>query len=239
MRVLFVFFITTWLSACATEMSSNRYQIAQLLLDATPTTSIGCRFEKKVNNDDHTQTGTWYFWRQKYRTETRDDFTRQGEIWTLNPKGQYFFTRLFFQQRLALDFSPGDLAATNRTPEWRQLSSLIDPQWLGKELTLIKQEHINGTLTEYYRGNVTGVDIEVDWLPQLQLPSRLVKNLPEGPLTLTLLDCAKAEKFPIEATSKPELDRLRHIDYTDLGDMEEDPAVQRIQQLMGHNHHAQ
>lgn len=199
--------------------------------------SLACRFEKQTADATNPKNSNWYFWRQAQRTETRDDRANQGEIWERNNTGHYFYTRLFFNERIALEFLPGDLAATNATPSWQQLTSLVDPSTLGKELSLLGKENLDGTAIEYYSGAINGVPTEVDWLPALQLPARLVKKLPEGSVTLTLAECSKDANSAVKPIGKAELDNFRHLDYTDLGDMESDPMVQHLEQLMGGHHH--
>lgn len=36
--------------------------------------------------------------------------------------------------------------------------------------------------------------------------------------------------------TKAQLDNFRRLDYTDLGDMEDDPMVQHIEKLLGGHH---
>ncbi|MFI3120247.1 MAG: hypothetical protein QX203_09720 [Methylococcaceae bacterium] len=225
------------LTACA-GLSQKTYTLPEKLGALDAGSPLACRFQKQTTDGNTQQNSNWYFWRQAQRTETRDERSNQGEIWTKNAAGQFFYTRLFYNERIALEFVPGDLTATEAAPSWQQLTSLIDPNTLGKDLPLLSKDNSGNTAVEYYRGTVKGVPTEVDWLPALQLPSRIVKKLPEGTLSLSLSECAKEAEFAVKPRTKLELDNLRHIDYTDLGDMEDDPKVQHLEQLMGEHHHA-
>lgn len=118
----------------------------------------------------------------------------------------------------------------------QQLTSLVDPKMFGKELTLLSKDNSDGLTVEYYSGTINNVATEVDWLPALKLPARLVKKLPDGTVALTLSECNKGSKFVVKPITKAELDNFRRLDYTDLGDMEDDPMVQHIEKLLGGHH---
>ncbi|MDO9103607.1 MAG: hypothetical protein Q7U57_01465 [Methylovulum sp.] len=236
MKTLLVSSLIFFLTACAGPVK-QMYTLPEGLGEIVTTTPLACRFDKQMADGISPQNSSWYFWREAQRTETRDERSNQGEVWERNHAGQLFYTRLFYNERVALEFVPGDLAATGATTSWAQLSSIIDPNILGKELPLLSKETSGKTVVEYYSGTVKGVATEVDWLPALQLPARIVKQLPEGAVTLVLAECGKGSKFAMTPITKTELDKFRHLDYTDLGDMEEDPMVQHLEQLMGGGHH--
>lgn len=197
---------------------------------------LACRYEKRTVGVNNPQTASWYFWRQKHRTETRDELSNQGEIWEKYNSGALFYTRLFYNEKVALEFVQGDLAATNVTPSTQQLTSLVDPKLFGKELALLSKDNKDGLPIEHYKGTIGDIATEVDWLPVLQLPARLVKKLPVGTVALTLAECGTGSNFPVKPITKADLDNFRRLDYTDLGDMENDPLVQHIEQLMGEPH---
>lgn len=226
------------LTACAGSATKS-YSLPEGLAGLSAINSLACRYEKQTAGGKNRQPSNWYFWRQTQRTETRDELSNQGEIWERNDAGQFFYTRVFYNEKVALEFVPGDLAATGAEPSWRQLTSLVNPENLGKELTLLGKADKNGMPIEFYKGTVNNIVTEVDWLPDLQLPARIVKMLPDGMLSLTLADCGNDSKFKVNPITKSEYDSLRRIDYTDLGDMEDDPMVRHIERLMGGHHHGQ
>lgn len=238
MNILIILAVT-FLAACA-GLSGPGYELPEnLAVLASANDALACRYQKLTNDHQGRQhTANWYFWREPQRTESRDVLSNQGEIWERNQAGQLFYTRLFFNERVALEFVPGDLAATGSTATWGQLSSLIDPGLLGKDLSLLDKGSQNGNVVEYYQGIVNHVAVEVDWLPSLRLPARLSKKLPEGEVTLTLSECAGKDGLDIKPTSNADLSSFKRLDFTDLGDMEDDPLVRHIEQLMGGHHHA-
>jgi hypothetical protein len=224
------------LTACA-DSAQHTFSLPESLVGMSASPQLACRYEKQVLGENKAQPTNWYFWRQQKRTETRDELSNQGEIWESINVGDFYYTRLFYNERVALEWARGDLMASGSTPSIKQISSIVDPDMLGKELTLKGKAESNGTAIEFYRGTVNSIATEVDWLPILQLPARLVKQLPEGRVTLTLSICDKASQFPVKPITKAELDGFRRLDYTDLGDMEDDPMVHHIEQLLGGHHH--
>jgi hypothetical protein len=218
-----------------TNTAKQPILITQGLAGLVSTSQLACRYEKQTQVGTKTQTTNWYFWRQLQHTETRDELSNQGEIWEAVKTSGFYYTRLFYNEKVAIDWTNGDLMATGSTPSIKQINSIIDPDMLGKELSLQSKANVNGMPTEFYTGQVNGIVTEVDWLPTFQLPAHLEKKLPEGTVTLSLSECHKDPKFPIKPITKAELNSFRHLDYTDLGDMEDDPMVHHIEQLLG-NH---
>jgi hypothetical protein len=221
------------LTACASTAPTLPDGLATL----TNPNTLSCRFTKQSDADPKTPATNWYFWRQAQRTETRDERSNQGEIWQKIKGEQFFYTRLFYNEQVALDFMPSDLAAIGNKVSWPQLTSLVDPDSLGKALALQNKATVNGMAVESYSGTINGVGTEVDWLPALKLPARLVKKQAQGTLSLTLADCSPTPQQAVKPISETELNAMRHLDYTDLGDMETDPMAQHLEQLMGDHHH--
>ncbi len=233
-RIINLFIIS--LSAC-TDFARPTFSLSEDLTKLASSPQLACRYQKQVLGGDKIQPTNWYFWRQRQRTETRDELSNQGEIWEATKPGDYSYTRLFYNERVALEWTHGDLMASGSTPSIKQVSSIVDPDMLGKELALQSKSDTNGTSVESYRGTVNNITTEVDWLPMLKLPARLVKQLPEGTVTLTLSTFSKESQFPVKPITKAELDGFRRLDYTDVGDMEDDPIVHHIEKLLGGHHH--
>ncbi|MEQ1560870.1 MAG: hypothetical protein ABL933_18290 [Methyloglobulus sp.] len=233
-----LFLSTCLLLASCNTPSTKTLTLPEGLSTIDATAPIACQFEKKLTGSDKPQSTSWYFWRENQRTESRDEVSNQGEIWERNKNGQVSYTRLFYKDRIALESTPGDLAAAQNAIPWEQLTSLIDTGKLGKELILKSKDSINKTTIEYYEGSINGVTTEVAWLPAIKLPARIVKKRPDQSYTLTLAKCGNQAKQALPQISQFELENFRHLDYTDLGDMENDPTVRHIQQLIGgHQQH--
>jgi hypothetical protein len=239
MKLLPPFLMLALLTACAASKHDLAPPLAQALKQLASAGPIACTYEKTVTAAGQASQSAWHVWRSADRVETRDDLSRQGEIWQRDAGGRLFFTRLFYPERVALEYAPGDLAATGLTPSWEQVAAaLLDPRQLGTSLRLAGKGQVAGLGVEHYAGTLDGVAAEVDWLPALGLPARVAKTFPERAVSLAIKDCAESPKAQAQPLSSQELDAYRHIDFSDLGDMESDPAVRRILELTGgHSHH--
>lgn len=198
---------------------------------------LACHFKKQSRTQQTTHETDWYFLRNGHRTETRDVLSNQGEIWQLD-NNRLFYSRIFYNEKMVIEFTPGDLNATQNTPSWEAVSTLVDTQQFGKELKLVGQEtNDSGTVIEHYAKNLNASEDQLDWLPSLKLPNRIVKSQPEATITLTLVDCVNMTQLQIPNVEKVDLDSFRHVDFTDLGDMENDPQIKRIEGLLSGHHH--
>jgi hypothetical protein len=236
MKTLLAASLISLLTACAGTTEKNSTLPADLA-GITPNAPLACQYQKILDNGTTPKTTNWYFWRSPERTETRDELTHQGEIWERDPAGKLFYTRVFYNEKVALEYVSGDLAALGSHITWKQLSSLIDTNNLGKELVLLNTENLDGLAVEHYAGKLNGVQTEVDWLPSLALAARIHKIQPEGSSQLKLANCAQQPIFAVKPISEAELNSFRHIDFTDFGDLESDPMVQHLEQLMGEHQH--
>jgi len=71
------------------------------------------------------------------------------------------------------------------------------------------------------------------------LPSSISHPDSSDKQSLRLVNCWPINKATIQPTTDSTLSAYRHIDYSDLGDMETDPLVQKIVALSGgHSHGA-
>lgn len=207
------------------------------LVGLSEQTALSCQYRRVSATENLSSASDWHFVRQENRTESRDAASQQGEIWEKDAQGRLFLTHLFFSEKAALEYSPGDLKASGRLSAWEAAWSIIDPALLGKELKLINKTTDGGIDEETYQGNWAGAETEIHWLPALKLPSSVKKQDGRGQQSLTLVNCWPIDKATIKPTNESTLSAYRHIDYSDLGDMETDPLVQKIIALSGGHSH--
>lgn len=211
-------------------------QTAQRLSRLSGSPNLLCRYNKTASTDRGQTPRVWYFWRQPGRTETYDERSRQGEVWTLDPVGQVFYRRIFYDQRATLDYAPGDLAASGKKVSWDHLLSIVDPALLGTKLKRADREPHSPY--QRYSGAVSEDATEdVLWLPRLRLPYRVTTTSHGGANTLNLLDCTQSLHATFRPASEDTLSGYRQLEFSDLGDMETDPLVQQVSLLMGGHHH--
>ncbi len=239
MKSIAIALIPLLLAACIGPMRQTPAPLPGNLPRLAGMATLACGFEKTVDSGGKQAKAAWTLWRQPNRVETRDDMSQQGEIWQKDKSGQIFYTRVFFPERVALEYMPGDLAAKGVETRWEQVEAgLLDPRQLGTKLLLQGQRNDAGVKVEHYSGTLDGVATEVDWLPSLGLPARIAKTFPDRVVTIAMRDCGGLAQTSARPISSQELDAYRRIDFSDLGDMESDPSVQRIIELTdGHHHH--
>lgn len=133
-------------------------------------------------------------------------FVERGvrELWQRNAHGELEHWRAYPAQGASVHYTPGDLRTIHLWPRWDTLAQLIS----APELAALKPGK-RGVL----EGTLRGQPARVEWLTERELPKRITL----GELTIELVsieDC--------EAVSP---DRLRSVEFADLGDMEHDPFV--------------
>jgi hypothetical protein len=174
-----------------------------------------------------------HYTRENNRIEILELNGKTGEIWEQDRAGQISYQKVFLKHNRVIDYVPGDLRALHTYPVWGQVGSLIPTSWLDHELQLTGTEETQYGTAEQYSGQIAGVDIEVLWLPALQIPARVRQVSPQTVRTLEL----SGQCVPGEETWTPiNLDQFEHMDYADLGDNESDPFVQRYLAENEHHH---
>ena len=196
--------------------------------------AISCQYEK--SSEQGGASTDWAFIRQPNRTESRDFLTQQGQIWEKDSKALISMTHLFHQEKVALEYSSGELAATGKLEGWRKNWSVINPDQLKQGFRLEKVEKLGGLEALSYTSPVG----DVVWLPSLQLPV-LVRTFHEDGSAefLTLKSCLPLEHAEIKPTTQAQLEQYRRIDFSDLGDMETDPQVRRVEAMLGGHDHGE
>lgn len=203
------------------------------LTGLTTQSELSCRFDKSHGESD-SEVSRWDFMRLADRTESRDEKTGQGQLWERDPKGNITMTHLFHREKVALEYSAGELAATGQLENWAKHWSIINPQQLKDGFLLEKRERLGEVDALYYRG----ANGQVIWLPDLQLPAMIRTDQDNGRTdVLSLRTCAPLARAEVRPTTEAEISRYRRIDFSDLGDMETDPLIRKIESLLGEHDH--
>ncbi len=193
--------------------------------------------QKPAGTDVEHHTTPWYFWRSDNRVETRSAHGETGEVWESNPRGQVSYTKLFHPAEKAIDYTPGDLGALAINTDWNQIKSIIDPKLLGTHLKRSGEHTVDGQRAERYAGTVDGVSTEVIWLPEMKLPARIEKTRGGVTVSLRMAECKPLASAPWTMTSDARMQSYQHLDYADLGDMENDPFVKSVISHNEGSHH--
>jgi hypothetical protein len=158
------------------------------------------------------------------RTATRIEhrFVGRGlqEVWERQPNGQISLSRLFVNDRKLVSYAPGDLLALGSVPAWSELGSFVSADF--KQVF----KHAPGSAwraglssQEYVRGSGRS-RVRLFWAEQLSLPTSITR----GQLRLELKSAQPCTPELCKAASRV---GMSDIDFSDLGDREQDPWVRR------------
>lgn len=196
---------------------------------------IACRFEWRVipaGGEEQEVRSEWFLWRRPSLIEIREK-GGVGEVWERGLDRRISYRRVFHEERRVIEYTPGDLRALRRAPDWARLSSLVDPDLLGRDLKRSGEEERLGRRAERYRGRLDGVEVELLWLPQERIPALIREIYPDRERQLRLI-----EMYPLEESPWPHgrFAEYRHTDYADIGDQEADPFLRKRLNEGSHDH---
>ena len=188
----------------------------------------------KASHPEGTARSEWQFWRTANRIEMNIPARQTGEVW-LRDGNAIFHQKLFHADRKIVEYQSADLDALNVPVQWRTNELMIDPQVL-QQLRVDEERWSDGHPALQLSGTVDGIDYEVTWLVDLNLPQQLSKQDADGNRETTRL--LSAELAAQAGAQQPDSSQYEIIDYADLGDRERDPFVIAIQNQLpgGHVH---
>lgn len=164
----------------------------------------------------------WRFWRDHDYVETHNLDDDSGEVWRLAGNGDIAYQRLFHSQRQLIDYLPGDLKALNAVPDWKALTSLLNPVMLGELRGGDVADILDLEARRYQSQDQT---VRVLWLPEQQLPA-LIETRKPGLRTVTRIQSIFSlshSPWPYQRSSSYGV-----TDFADIGDKESDAFIQSI-----------
>lgn len=198
--------------------------------------AMSCQYARHSQDDHHQSDASWFLFRSTDRVESFDEASQQSQIWEKDQNGLVSEMRVFHAEKLVLEVSNGDLLVSGHLPKWATVWSIVDPEDLSRRFNSIGTEMVHGVLVERFQAEMDGVDTQVEWLKSAAIPMVLKRTSERGTDTVRLIRCTSPAEGLVHPTSEQKLLDYRHIDFSDLGDMESDPQVQRIAKLLGHGH---
>lgn len=175
-----------------------------------------------------TQRHSWYFYRDAQRVALLKGSV--DEVWFRDAQQRVSFERVFHQDQRVVDYSTGELATLQVKVDWAALSTFVDPSELA-QLKLVSRQGKGRDVRLHLRGWVGQERVTVDWLPALQLPLRLMRQVKGG----TTVHMRMVESAPTPLPSWPEVGlksaNYLHLDAADFGDMDYDPVVRKSEAL--------
>lgn len=181
---------------------------------------------------------TWYFWRGENRVEIRDGSSAVGEIWRRDGKGRLSFVYVEPAHQRGIEYNATDLRIINHRRSWDQLASIVSPAEL-KRLKPAGATEVLGHTAQLYRGTIDNRMVEVVWVPDLQLATKITNTYPDRQVT-TELKSFLTPKDGMAATSDDQLANYALVDFADLGDMETNASMAWLKQATtapGHETH--
>lgn len=189
--------------------------------------AIAAEFETLVK-DEHdagkNEVHRWRFWRTAKRIETLNLDDNSGEIWEQTNAGEIAYQRLFHSHHQIIDYVPGDLKSMNLRPDWMALSSLLN-QRQRDALRGGAYERLLDRPALRYREDDAEQPTEVSWLIQEQVPAIIDRHEQSHKLKTRLIAVYPLSQAPWQA---PNHDDYRRIDFSDIGDKENDPFIKSI-----------
>lgn len=198
--------------------------------------NIAARYEQITEFLDGKQTPQRIerlFFRDKNHVEFRSGDI--GEVWERDANGSLTLYKIAFAERAAIEYLPGNLRVMDNLPNWERLESFIDPASFAK----LEPEATTTVLSraaKSYRIKKDRADTEIVWLTEEKLPGLIRSNYLEKIVTLRLLELTTQDDSAFKPTSIQELQRFKLIEFSDIGDKETDPFVQRLSQIFDHSH---
>lgn len=200
---------------------------------------VACRYEMAViphAKSKASSTKAWFFWRKSDMVQTLDADGDHGEIWQRTANGGIQYRKLYHADKTAVEYMPADMPTHNMNFDWSKLSSMLSQQELDS-LKTVKKTRVLGRSAELRKGKTEGRAIEVLWLPDENLPARIITKDQTGRVELRLIaieSLPSAHRKPVDIE---EIANYRHIDAADFGDMENDPFVKKVMAFNGHHDH--
>jgi hypothetical protein len=202
-------------------------------------TEVACRYEMKVIPHDKTvvpSSKSWFFFRKQNIIQTQDESGDYGELWERTASGGIQYRKLYPRDKTAVEYMPADNPANNMSFDWFKLSAMLSLQEL-TALKPVKKTRVLGHSAELRKGITDGQSIEMLWLPEENLPAKIIRKDKSGSLELRLFEItplSAADRKPLEVE---EINNYRQIDAADFGDMENDPFVKNLMAAQAHHHH--
>lgn len=189
--------------------------------------------EQSAQTSKPTQTYRWRFYRTAQRIETHIVHDQTGEIWLRSKEGNISYQRVFHKEQHVVDYLPGDLKAIGASPDWMAIATLIDANWVSSLISdgqtiSFEQPAI------HYTHSITENPVEVLWLEQAKLPAMIQKNKNGHLLITRLLALYPWQHSPWLA---PDSSNYLCIDFSDLGDKENDAVINSILPKIHGLHH--
>lgn len=174
------------------------------------------------------QLHTWYFYRDAERIALLKGSV--DEVWFRDTHERVSFERVFHDDERVVDYSTGELATLNVKVDWAALSTFVDPSELA-QLKVVSKQGKGKDARLHLRGRVGQERVTIDWLPALQLPQSLTRQVKGGVTVRMVMLESSSGPLPSWPVMGGKSANYLHLDAADFGDMEDDPVVRKSEAL--------
>jgi hypothetical protein len=235
---LLIFCLMVWALATAGHAHDAKHQVTRLAsapwLTGIEPAPLAARYavtiERAVAGLSRVkpQQHTWYFHREAHRIALLKGSV--DEVWFRDDQQRISFERVFHDDERVVDYSTGELATLNVKVDWAALSTFVDPSELA-QLKLVSKQGKGKDARLQLRGRVGQELLTVDWLPALQLPQSLMRQVKGGATVRMKLVASAQAPLPTWPELGVKSAQYLHLDAADFGDMDYDPVVRKSEAL--------
>lgn len=228
------FYVTLWLvssylaSACAmTPASLSQSPIPEPQWQG-PLPDIAAEF----HTETPAETTQWRIWRKSHEVIRENLATDTADYWYQD--GNTLIQKTYYHHdRRGMEFQQTDLQMLNKQPQWQALALVFDPALLS-HLKLTDSGWRDGVPFQRYQGKLQDSEWVIEVRTDLMLPLRIEHKSQHAHETITLVEAYPLAQAPWQPV--PTRD-YNVIDFADIGDMESDPFVKKIEAQLGGVHH--
>ncbi len=164
----------------------------------------------------------WWLFRNHQQVETRKDNSNNSQLWLKSAENTLNYFYLLHDEKRAIEYSAVDLnmlgiAANQR--RWQTLTSLVPKDDLAKMKKMHTNQEYETYQLEHYSGLLNGIQAQVLWIAELQIPLQITYTYPKQQMTVDLVK-HYASNPPLLATTQQNLIAYQQVDYADIGDIE-------------------
>lgn len=164
----------------------------------------------------------WWLLRHHQQVETRKDGSNNSQLWLKSAENQLSYFYMLHDEKRAIEYAAVDLnmlgIATNQS-KWQTVTSLIAEADLANMKKNQTEQKYETYQLAHYSGFLNGIQTEVLWVAELQIPLQISYTTTKQRVTIDLINRYN-ENLPIQATTQQTLMTYQQVDYSDIGDIE-------------------
>jgi hypothetical protein len=197
------------------------------MVKADPNMRLTAEYETEIKSGKTKIEETWRFVRNGNQvTHERPERTAR---WTKMSDREIGLEQIFPKEKIVLEFAHSEMKARGEEMSWSSIAQVVDTNLLAR-LTIKGKAKLIGRAGTLYKGKIDGAEWQVVWFGHLNLAGKVSRRDKNGSMRTVI------KKLLVGEGSDLNLREYRRVDYADLGDLESDPAIQRLARSLGAGH---